>query len=89
MSQLTKKQNNTLREILTKLSGAQQFIDSPDTIIARRKRMVTTTLDFTLPDGGAATAICKDIGSDLVYLSSAILLLQQFLAEPSTPRSCQ
>ena len=80
MSKLTKKQTSALLGILHNLTGVQQFIKSPDTIIARRKRMATTTLDFTLPEGGAATAICKDIGSELVHLSTAIEQLKKFIA---------
>jgi hypothetical protein len=80
MSKLTKKQTFTLLAILRNMADAQRFINSPDTIVARRKRMATTTLDFTLPDGGAATAICKDIGSELVHLSTAIKLLRKFIA---------
>jgi hypothetical protein len=80
MSKLTKKQTSTLLDILVNLTGAHRFISSPDTIVARRKRMATTALDFTLPDGGAAAAICKEIGSELVHLSTAIELLKQFLA---------
>ena len=80
MSKLTKKQTSRLLDILVNLTDTQRFINSPDTIIARRKRMATTTLDFTLPDGGAAIAICKDIGSELVHLSTAIEQLKQFLA---------
>jgi hypothetical protein len=45
----------------------QRFINSPDTISTRRKRVATTTLDFTLPDGGAPTPIWKDIPSELVH----------------------
>jgi hypothetical protein len=78
MSKLTKKQTSTLLGIVVNLTSVQQFINSPDTIVARRKRVATTTLDFTLPDGGAATAICKDIGSELVHLSTAIEQLRKF-----------
>jgi hypothetical protein len=80
MSKLTKKQTSTLLGIVVNLTGVQQFINSPDTIVARRKRVATTTLDFTLPDGGAATAICKDIGSELVHLYTAIEQLRKFIA---------
>ena len=80
MSKLTKKQTFTLLAILRNMADAQRFINSPDTIVARRKRMATTTLDFTLPDGGAATPICKDIGSELVHLSTAIEQLRKFIA---------
>ena len=80
MSKLTKKQTTALIAILGNLADAQRFIDSPDTIVARRKRVATTTLDFTLPEGGAATAICKDIGSELVHLSTAIEQLKKFIA---------
>ena len=80
MAKLTRKQTSTLLGILHNITGAQRFIDSPDAIVARRKRRVTTTLDFTLPDGGAATAICKDIGSELVHLSTAIEQLKKFIA---------
>jgi hypothetical protein len=80
MSKLTKKQTSTLLGIVVNLTSVQQFINSPDTIVARRKRVTTTTLDFTLPDGEAATAICKDIGSELVHLSTAIEQLKKFIA---------
>ena len=80
MSKLTKKQTSTLLGIVVNLTSVQQFINSPDTIVARRKRVATTTLDFTLPDDGAATAICKDIGSELVHLSTAIEQLKKFIA---------
>jgi len=50
-------------------------------IVARRKRMVASTLDFILPDGGAATEICKELGSELVHLSTAIEQLRKFIAE--------
>jgi hypothetical protein len=80
MSKLTKMQTTALIAILGNLADAQRFIDSPDTIVARRKRVATTTLDFTLPEGGAATAICKDIGSELVHLSTAIEQLRKFIA---------
>jgi hypothetical protein len=42
--------------------------------------MATTTLDFTLPEGGAAIAIGKDMGSELVHLSTAIEQLKKFIA---------
>ena len=79
MAKLTKKQLSALLAILGNMVVTQRFISTPDTIVARRKRMATTTLDFTLPDGGAATAICKDIGSELVHLSTAIEQLKKFL----------
>ncbi len=81
MSRLMKKQTFTLVAILRNMADAQRFINSPDTIVARRKRMATTTLNFPLPDGGAATAICKDIGSELVHLSTAIEQLKKFIAD--------
>jgi hypothetical protein len=80
MSKLTKKQTSTLYGVLAKLTDVQRFINSPDTIVARRKRMATTTLDFILPDGGAATEMCKDIGSELVHLSTAIEQLRKLIA---------
>ena len=49
MSKLTKKQTYTLLGILRNLTGVQQFIKSPDTIIARRKRMATTTWTSPCP----------------------------------------
>jgi hypothetical protein len=42
--------------------------------------MATTTLDFAMPEGGAATAICKDTGSELMHLSTAIEQLKRFIA---------
>jgi len=80
MSKLTKKQTSTLYCVLANLTVVQRFINSPDTIVARRKRMATTTLDFILPDGGAAIEICKDVGSELVHLSTAIEQLKKFIA---------
>ena len=80
MAKLTKKQISALLAILGNMVDAQRFINTPDTIVARRKRMATTTLDFTLPEGGAAIAIGKDIGSELVHLSTAIEQLKKFIA---------
>ena len=76
---LTKKATGELETTLRNLERAAAFIDSSDTLICRKKRMATTTLDFTDPAGTVITPICKEYGSDLTGLKNGIAFLQFFL----------
>lgn len=79
MAKLTAAQTRSIETVLYHLNRAQNFINDEQTIVARRKSMCTTTLDFEIPSVGPATAIAKDIGSDLAGLQMAREYLQNFL----------
>lgn len=80
MAKLTAAQTRSIETVLYHLDRANKFIQDENTIIARRKSMCTTTLDFEVPHVGPAATIAKDIGSDLVGLHMAIEYLQNFLS---------
>lgn len=79
MAKLTAAQTRSIGTVLYHLNRAQNFINDEQTIVARRKSMCATTLDFEIPGVGPATAIAKDIGSDLAGLQMAREYLQNFL----------
>ncbi|MCZ2397894.1 MAG: hypothetical protein LC100_15300 [Chitinophagales bacterium] len=80
MAKLTAAQIRSIETVLYHMDRAQNFINSPHTVVARVKSVCTTTLDFEVPHVGVATAIAKDIGSDLAGLQMAREYLQNFLS---------
>ena len=78
MAKLTAAQERSIETVLYHLYRARDFINSPQTIIARTKTICTSTLDFDVPHVGPATCIAKYIGSDLAGLQMAIEYLQNF-----------
>lgn len=79
MAKLTAAQERSIEAVLYHLARADKFIQDDATIIARRKSMLTTTLDFEVPGKGPASSIAKDIGSELCGLQMAIEYLQNFV----------
>lgn len=79
MPKLTAAQVRSIETVLYHLDRANKFINEDKTILAIKKSHATTTLDFLLPDGTPATAIDKDIGSDLCGLQDGIHYLKNFL----------
>lgn len=79
MANLTQKQKHSLESVLYYLKKAQAYIDQQDVVIARLKGQCSTTLDFEIPGKGSATSVAKDIGSDIVNLSTGIYYLQGFV----------
>lgn len=79
MPKLTAAQERSIETVLYHLNRANRFIQDDATIIARRKSMCTTTLDFEVPNVGPAQSVAKDIGSDLCGIQDAIGYLQNFV----------
>lgn len=79
MAKLTAAQERSIETVLYHLNRAQEYINDNSTVLAVKKDMVTTTLDFTLADGTPATETCKDIGSNITGLSMGIEYLNNFL----------
>lgn len=79
MPKLTAAQVRSIETVLYHLDRASNFIHTDRTVLAIKKSRATTTLDFLLPDGTAATEIDKHIGSDLCGLQDGIEYLKNFL----------
>ena len=78
MAKLTAAQARAIETVLYHLNRAEAFLADDDVRVCRAKDMATTTLDFMLPDGKAASEINKDYGSDLTGLSMARQYLVNF-----------
>lgn len=79
MPKLTAAQERSIETVLYHLERANKFIQDDATIVARKKNQCTTTLDFEVPGKGAASSICKDIGSDMAGLQMGIDYLKNFV----------
>jgi hypothetical protein len=76
---LTKKQRGHLETTLYHLKRAERYIFGPQTAVAARKPMATTTLDYSRADGAVLYEVEREYGSDLVGLRDGIARLEQFL----------
>ena len=79
MAKLTAAQERSIETVLYHLNRAHQYLMNDATVIARTKPMQTTTLDYVNNSGEVITAICKDIGSDIVGLETGIKYLENFV----------
>jgi hypothetical protein len=80
MARLTRKQTKSLEFALRHAVRALEYVMSPDVAIARKGGAATTTLHYTRADGAVLYEVCKDIGSDLTGLPTAVAELRTFLA---------
>ncbi len=84
---LTKRDRQALVSALEALDRGYAFLMHPDTLVCRKRRMKTTTLDFENDQGQVYASIDKLIGSDLALLATGIERLRVCLApadqEPS------
>jgi hypothetical protein len=84
MSKLTQAQTRALESVLSNARRARAYLDKSDIVIARHRKMATTTLDYTnLNTGNVLCPMNKQIGSDIAGLEMAITELQRFLT-PAT-----
>ena len=73
MGKLTKQQIRTLEAAREHLVWAQEYIQSKDTVIARKTNMSCgENNDYINKAGEQIGAICKDIGSPLCGISHAL-----------------
>lgn len=79
MAKLTAAQARAIETVLYHLKRAEGFITKDSVVVAIKKSHKTTTQDFLLADGTPATAIAKDIGSDLCGLEMGRHYLENFL----------
>ncbi len=79
MAKLTAAQERSIETVLYYLEKAQAFIDEDETVIARKSQHASTTRHFIVPGEGPASAIAKDIGSELVCLQTGIDYLKNFV----------
>jgi len=79
MAKLTAAQTRSIETVLYHLNRAHKYINQPDVVLAIKKYIATTTLDFTLPDGTVAFQVDKQIGSDIAGLEMGIDYLNNFL----------
>ena len=77
---LLKRDRALLETVLGQLERAAKFIVSDDTLVCRKKRVATTTLDFTNQQGVTCQEIDKYIGSELCLFFTAIHNLRSGLA---------
>jgi hypothetical protein len=84
MSKLTREQRRILDSVEYNLERAAKFLARPDVAVALVRDRVTTTEDYTRPDGSVLTSITKDIGSDLVGIQFARRELRR-LTQPVEP----
>ena len=80
MPKLTAAQTRSIETVLYHLERSHKYLMDDSTILARKKSMATTTLDFLLPDGAAAYATDKQIGSDIAGLEMGMDYLRNFLS---------
>jgi hypothetical protein len=76
---LSKKDRSTLEGIFSTLTRGHEYLMGGDVVVTRRKRMATTTTDFTSPSGECITPICKEIGTELVLIETALTKLRDAL----------
>ena len=82
MATLTKKQRRAIETALDYARIAQQYLDDPELVVARRDRIATTTLHYLRADG-ALYEVNKQCGSRLVNLRNCIDTLKKLLAPAS------
>lgn len=80
---LTKRDRHALASALDMLDRGYAFLMQPDTLVCRKRRMKTTTLDFENDQGGVCASIDKQIGSDLALLATGIERLRVLLSTPN------
>lgn len=78
---MNKKNRLELENILLSMSTAQQFIDNEKVVVCYKSRNTTTEEYVNIKTGSALNPITKEIGSELVYLKTAIASLTNFLAQ--------
>jgi hypothetical protein len=78
---LLKRDRKTLTSILSNLREGQAYLRASDTLVCRRKRVATTTLDFSNAQGEVRTSVDKEIGSLLALLHTGISRLEAALQE--------
>jgi hypothetical protein len=69
---LLQRDRRLLETVLGQLQRAERFLVSEETLVCRRKRMATTTIDLTNAQGTVCQEIDKCIGSELCLFFSAI-----------------
>jgi len=76
---LNKKDRATLENIYSTLTRGHDYLMSDAVVVTRRKTMATTTTDFTSPSGECVATICKEIGTELVLIETALTNLRKVL----------
>ena len=79
MAKLTAAQIRSIETVLYHLKRANDYLAKDDVLLAVRKTMSTTTLDYTNPAGAVIYSVDKGIGSDIVGLQTGIGYLENFL----------
>lgn len=76
---LSKKDRATLEQIYGTLSRGSAYLLNESVVVCTRRKMATTTQDFTSPSGECITPITKDIGTELVLIQDALSKLGKIL----------
>jgi hypothetical protein len=78
---LLKRDRASLETVRGQLERAAAFMADERTVLCRRKRMATTTLDFTNQQGEICCQIDSGIGSEFALFWSALHNLKSLLAK--------
>lgn len=76
---LNKKDRTALENIYSALTRGHEYLMSDVVVVTRRKTVATTTTDFTSPSGECVAPICKEIGTELVLIETALVNLRKIL----------
>lgn len=78
---LRQKDRQSLLRILRNLERGQTFLMHEMTLVCRRKRCKTTSLDLTNDTGDICYEINREIGSELTLLHTGISELRQLIGD--------
>lgn len=78
---MTKAFRRELQRVQRDLRRGLDYIDRADVVVAKVGNAATTTLHYVRPDGQTLYSIDKEIGSDLVFLRSALVSIDHLLDE--------
>lgn len=79
MAKLTAAQDRAIETVLYHLERANKYLLQENVVLAVRKDMATTTLDYSNVVGKALAPVDKEIGSDIAGLSMGIEYLKNFV----------
>ena len=86
MAKLTRSARHELEAVLRNLQRGERYLFKPDTAIAVKGGVATTTLHYTRPDGAVLYEVVKEYGSDLCGIVTARERLEQILREDDNAR---
>ena len=79
---LTKRDRHALEGVLYDIERARDYILQPDLMLTRRRRVATTTEDYTNAKGEVCCEVEKAYGSNLVGLYRGAATLRAMLEAP-------